>query len=162
MTYLSAQTSNLRGPAFGTILTLFILLIIATSFVCSSTEGNRLRDSNSITTQQSKQFTINNQTANFSLASISLEGEFEDPFPAAHIILPYRSYNFEVLRKAFATYRAYVTYEVLSGTEVVGDIRIFMKSASSGTLPDPSTEVLYINGPISFENGKTHVTVRDA
>ncbi|MCM3748987.1 hypothetical protein M3223_16650 [Paenibacillus pasadenensis] len=146
---------------WGMILVLFILLVIATTFIYSSTERNNLRDDDPVSIQDSIRFTISNQTASFSLATASLEGEFEPPFPAAHIILPYRGYGFEVLRKAYATKRAYVTYNVLSNTEVVGSIRIFMKVFAT-SIPEPSTEILEINGPISYKNGKRYVDVYNA
>ncbi|OXM16490.1 hypothetical protein [Paenibacillus herberti] len=157
----NTQSNSFKSPGWRMILVLFILLVIATTFVYSSATGNNLRDNDSITTQDSIRFSIYNETVNFPLATASLEGEFEPPFPASHIILPYRSYNFEVLRKYGATNRAYVTYNVLSGTEVVGNIRIFM-SVYATSVVKASTEILYINGPISYQNGSRYVTVRNA
>lgn len=157
----NAQTSPFQSPDWIVVLVLFILLVLVTTLRYRSAERNDMRDDDSVTTQDSVRFTIRNQTADFSLATASLEGEFESPFPPAHIILPYRSYDFEVLRKAYATQRAYVTYNVLSDTGVVGSIRIFMRVFAT-SIPEPSTEILKIDGPISYQNGKKYVNVRDA
>ncbi|OXM16488.1 hypothetical protein [Paenibacillus herberti] len=142
----------------GMILVLFILLVIVTSFVYSPSQRNNPQDNESITIQGSKGFNIYNRTANFTLVSSSFDGEFEAPFPSAHIILPNRSHHFEVIWNPFRTYTAYVTYNVLSETDTVGNIRIKMSTTGPFDVR-PSTEIQSINGPIRYENGGTYVTI---
>ncbi|SDT55967.1 hypothetical protein SAMN05444162_4972 [Paenibacillaceae bacterium GAS479] len=148
----------MRSTGFGMILILFILLVIATTVVYSPTQGNNQPDDDLITIQGSQGFNIYNRTSYFTLETASLDGEFEPPFPASHIILPYRSYHFEVLAKAYATYRAYVTYNVLSDRDVVGRISILLRVFST-SIPEPTTEILFINGPISYNKTNTSVSV---
>ncbi|WP_176444714.1 hypothetical protein [Paenibacillus herberti] len=145
--------------SFATILVLFILLVIAITFVYCPTQGDKQPD-DGLSMISSKGFNVYNRTADFTLVSTSLTGEFDRPFPPAHIILPYRSYHFEVRTTLFKKYSAYVTYNVVSGDETVGNIRINMRTDDEAPTT-PTTIVDFINGPIRYENGGTYVTIFD-
>ncbi|OXM16487.1 hypothetical protein [Paenibacillus herberti] len=144
----------------GMILVLFILLVIVTTFIYSSTQRDNQLDEDLTMIQVSKGFNIYNRTTNFTLVSISLTGEFDRPFPPAHIILPYRSYHFEVRTTPHKNYSAYVTYNVVSGDETVGNIRINMRTEDAAPTT-PTTIVDFINGPIRYEKGGTYVNIFD-
>ncbi|OXM16485.1 hypothetical protein [Paenibacillus herberti] len=158
MHLIKAQTSNLKGPGLGMILILFILLVITTTFIYSFAQEDSPPDDGLKTLELSRGFNIYNRTANFSLASTSLEGEFADQFPPAHVILPYQDFHFEV--KAYYS-SAYVTYNVVSGVTVVGNIRINMRTTSPAPVP-AKTIIDFINGPIKYDNGGTYVNIRNA
>ncbi|OXM16489.1 hypothetical protein [Paenibacillus herberti] len=145
------------------ILILFILLVLASAFVSNSPQRNK-QLKNDFQTNLSIGFNIYNHTSDFSLVSASLEGEFESPFPSTHIILPDQSHHFEVRSSGVTSYSAYVTYNVISGTETVGDIRINMRTTPSAYfgIPVPSTIVDFIDGPIRYDNGGTYVTILDS
>ncbi|MCM3748986.1 hypothetical protein M3223_16645 [Paenibacillus pasadenensis] len=152
---IKAQVSNLKSPSFGIILILFILLVIATTFLYSSAREDAQPDDGLTTLELSRGFNIYNRTSNFSLVTTSLEGEFADQFPPSHVILPYQEFHFEV--KAYNS-SAYVTYNVVSGGNTVGDIRINMRTTSPAPVK-PKTIIDFINGPIRYENGGTYVTI---
>ncbi|SDT55913.1 hypothetical protein SAMN05444162_4969 [Paenibacillaceae bacterium GAS479] len=158
MDFIKSQTSNSKISSFGMILILFILLVIVTSFVYSSTQEDSLPDDGLTTLELSRGFNIYNRTSNFSLVTTSLEGEFARPFPPSHVIPPYQEFHFEV--KAYNS-SAYVTYNVISGSEVVGNIRINMRTTSPAPVPS-KTIIDFINGPIRYDNGGTYVNIRNA
>ncbi|SDT55952.1 hypothetical protein SAMN05444162_4971 [Paenibacillaceae bacterium GAS479] len=151
----------MRSTGFGIILILFILLVIATTFVYSPSQRYNQPDNGLTAIQGSIGFNIYNHTSSFTLESTSLEGDFESPFPPSHFILPYRSYHFELQRTPFIEHSAYVTYNVLLMTETVGSIRIRM-SEYGPLQARPATEVQSINGPIRYDNGGTYVNIRNA
>ncbi|OXM16492.1 hypothetical protein [Paenibacillus herberti] len=158
------EISTIKGyrSNFGMILVLFILLVIMTTLVYSSTGGDNQSDDSLTTIQASKGFNIYNQTAYFSLVTTALEGNFESPFPASHIILPYRSYHFEVNRALpYKDSDAYATYAVKLESETVGSIKIRMRVAGALEV-FPETRIEYINGPIVYDKGNTYVTIRNA
>ncbi|SDT55936.1 hypothetical protein SAMN05444162_4970 [Paenibacillaceae bacterium GAS479] len=151
----------MRSTGFGMVLILFILLVIATTFIYIPTRGDNLPTDDLITIQATQGFNIYNRTTDFALVTALLEGEFASPFPPSHTILPFRSYHFEVkVTSPFSSNSAYVTYNVVSGAEIVGNIRINMRARGAAP-PKPLTIVDFINGPIEYDNGNTYVTIRD-
>ncbi|SDT55879.1 hypothetical protein SAMN05444162_4967 [Paenibacillaceae bacterium GAS479] len=167
MNFKRAEINTIKGKeskesSFGIILILFILLVIVTTFVYSSTQGDKLPGDDLTTIQATRRFDIYNRTLNFSLVSTSLEGQFDSPFPPTHIILPNQSYNFEVRTFTFTRSSASVTYNVISGIETVGNIRINMRVQGGASPPIQTTIINFINGPIRYENGGNYVNIFDS
>ncbi|MCM3746232.1 hypothetical protein M3223_02565 [Paenibacillus pasadenensis] len=113
----TGNTDNSKRKNAGTILILFVLLVIVSSIYCASLiqtpSFSQSADGSSSSMASSQTFTINNQTTTYYLKPTQFEGDgFENGPPIMKTILPEGRASFQILRSINRTYEATVRYQI--------------------------------------------------